>query len=97
MEFCIGADVKSYIAQNAQIISMNKISEETIFHACNELEEYMIAQGIEMDIDDYGTANMKIFEEEENYYSNTEKYYLLSMMSCVMIDLGIIQMKKDEV
>ena len=45
---------------------------------------------IEFDIDEYALTNEEIFEKEENQYQETNTYFLLSMMSCVLLDLGIM-------
>ena len=92
----LGADVKAYIVQNAKIISVNKINEETILHACDELIRYMESRGIEFDIDDYSSVNLSSFNEEESYFRRHNSYYLLSMMSCVLIDLGIITVEEEQ-
>ena len=39
--------------------------------------------------------NTNIFNEEENYYMNNNTYFLLSLMSCVLLDLGILRESKE--
>lgn len=87
----LGTDVKEYIDKNAKKIAMNKINEDSIIHACNELGQYIRSEGIEIDLDDFSDANIKIFDKEEKCFDNKNTYFLLSMMSCILLDLGILQ------
>lgn len=87
----LGENVKEYINDNANQISMNKISEESVVHAGLELEKYMEEAGIIPDFDDFSETNEKVFQEEEKCFKNKEAYFLLSMMSCILLDLGILQ------
>lgn len=88
----VGSDVKEYIRQNAKEISMNKINETTILHAHMELEQ-CIKQllGKDIDIDNFFNVNMDIFNAEEQHFSENHTYFLLSMMSYILLDLGILQ------
>lgn len=87
----IGDDVKKYIVNNTKSISINKLSDQSIIHACNELIHYATEHKITFDFDDFSNANEKIFFEEEQYYQKNHSYFLLSMMSCVLLDLGILK------
>ncbi|MBQ3513653.1 MAG: hypothetical protein IJA32_07635 [Lachnospiraceae bacterium] len=87
----IGDNVKKFIASNAKNISLNKISAESIVHACNELLNYATEHKITLDFDNFANANERIFLEEEQYYQKNHSYFLLSMMSCVLLDLGILK------
>ncbi|MGN0374032.1 MAG: hypothetical protein ACI4EN_00910 [Butyrivibrio sp.] len=86
----LGSDVKAYIAGNRKSININKINEDSIIHACSELEQYMTSQGIVLDIDDFADAGINIFSKEEKFFRENEKFFLLSMMSYVLLDLGIL-------
>lgn len=87
----LGADVKDYINENAKYIAMNKINETSIIHACAELKQYMMEQGMEFDIDKFSDANINVFYKEEEHFKKKESYFLLSMMSYVLLDLGILR------
>ena len=87
----LGEDAKKYINHNASCISTNKISEESIIHAGIELENYMKTNGILPDLDNFSETNEKIFKEVEKYFKSLKTYFLLSMMSCVLWDLGILK------
>lgn len=70
---------------------MNKINEHSILHACNEFQKYISDQGIDFNIDDFSSTNIHIFSREENYYEEKSTYFLFSVMSYILLDLGIIQ------
>lgn len=85
-----GAELKKLIAGHAQVVSLNRIDEQTICHACEELLEYLKKSEVTFDIDEFESVNSSVFRDEETYYQKNKSYFLLSMISCVLIDLGII-------
>lgn len=87
----LGTDAKQIISQNADKIAINKINEPSILHACDEFKKYISDQGIEFNIDDFSSTNISIFNREENYYEEKNTYFLFSVMSYILLDLGIIQ------
>lgn len=87
----LGTDAKQIISQNADKIDMNKINEYSILHACDEFKKYISDQGIDFNIDDFSSTNISIFNREENYYEEKNTYFLFSVMSYILLDLGIIQ------
>lgn len=87
----LGTDAKKYINKNAKSISMNKISENSIIHACSELKKYMMEKGMEYDLDNFSATNLNIFNEEEKHFKNQKTYFLLSTMSYILMDLGILR------
>ena len=87
----IGDDIKQFIVNNAKNISVNKITTDSIIHACNELMNYAAKHKITFNFDNFSNANEKIFYKEEQYYQKNHSYFLLSMMSCVLLDLGILK------
>lgn len=87
----LGEDAKKFINKNTDVISMNKISEETIMHAGMELLNYLEEAGLQLDLDSFFDVNEKIFKEEEKCFEKNKEYFLLSMMSCVLLDLGILR------
>lgn len=92
----LGSDVKAMIAKNAKVISMNKISDETILHACKELKSCLEENHINFDVDEFPEVNEQIFNEEEKFFENNNAYFLLSMMSWVLMDLGILRGEQEE-
>lgn len=87
----LGTDAKQIISQNADKIAINKINEPSILHACDEFKKYISDQGIDFNIDDFSSTNISIFNREENYYEEKNTYFLFSVMSYILLDLGIIQ------
>lgn len=54
--------------------------------------KYFEAQSFDIDdIDNFGEANFRIFEKQEAYYKVKNGYHLLSLLSVVLIDLGLIE------
>lgn len=87
----LGTDAKKIILQHAHTIAMNKINEHSILHACSEFKKYISDQGIDFNIDDFSSTNIHIFNKEEKYYEEKSTYFLFSVMSYVLFDLGIIR------
>jgi hypothetical protein len=59
--------------------------------ATKEMIKQLNRLGInEFDIDNIKNINMETFNNEENYFKIHNKYILLSFVSCILIDQGII-------
>ncbi len=55
------------------------------------MHKRLLKLGIEnYDIDSFGGINLKIFSEEEKLYKMKKQYMLLSTISIILLDLGII-------
>lgn len=91
----LGVDVKEYISENAKKISINKITESSIIHACEELRNYLETQGLEVDVDNFAETNINVFQREEKYFEDNQTYFLLSMMSYILLDLGILNQEDN--
>lgn len=91
----LGAEVKKLIADNAKKISMNKINENSILHACKELQDFIENNNMNFDIDEFSNVNEKVFEKEEGFKQKYNSYFLLSMMSWVLMDLGILKFEEE--
>lgn len=87
----LGRELKQYIVKNAKTISINKIDKESIVHATKELLSYLERNNIALDLDDLAVTNERIYCEEEQEMKRTGEYHVLSMLSCVLMDLGIIK------
>lgn len=87
----LGSELKEYINKNAKIISMNKINRESIIHAGKEMISYLRAKGIGLDLDDFSNMNRAVFMNEEQCFAESNTYKILSMLSCVLMDLGILR------
>ena len=86
----LGSEIKDYINSNAKTIAMNKISEESIIHAGLEMIGFIKEREITIDLDDFSSANEAIFKEEEQYLKEENAFRLLSLLSCMLMDLGIL-------
>jgi len=89
LSLALGSEAKAFIASNNHI-QINNMNEATIMNAVSELNKYLGTEGIELDIDDFSSANMEIFYRQERYYSSDSKYKLLSLLSVAFLQLGII-------
>ena len=92
--FRLGVEMKEYINSNAKTISMNKINEESIIHAVLEmkrlLENNNFLNNIPDLLEDFSIVNENVFKFEEKCLYENNSFYLLSMLSCVLLDLGIL-------
>ncbi|MDE7298904.1 MAG: hypothetical protein K2N94_08750 [Lachnospiraceae bacterium] len=87
----LGKDAKNYISRAARDIAMNKISEDSIVHAGRELCGFLEKKGIAMDLDDFSHTGRAVFEEEELSFKQEQAFRVLSMFSCVLMDLGVME------
>lgn len=93
LEARLGKELKEYINRNAKMISINKIDEESILHAQAEMGKFLEEREILIDLDDFSGTNEAVFVEEEQNYREKGKFKLLSMFSCVLMDLGILSIE----
>ncbi len=87
----LGTDVKKYINDNANLIAMNKINEDSIVHAALELKGCLEEIGIKINLDNFSETNATIFHFEEEHLKENDTFRLLSMLSCALLDLGILR------
>ena len=87
----LGKEVKAYINDKAKMISLNKMNSESIRHAGLELKAYLEEAGIEMNLDDFSETNQAVFNQQEAHFKKTNTFRCISMLSCVLIDLGILR------
>lgn len=90
MEARLGSEIKEYINNHSKLIAMNKMDENSILHAASELLLSFGQLGAELDLDDFGRTNLQIFKQEESMLRESGTYRLLSLLSCVLMDLGMI-------
>lgn len=90
LEYQLGKELKRYINENANKISLNKINEKTVIKASQEMMKYYMAHCIDLDLDDMGESNIKIYDTQEDYYKNSKKYKVMSLISLALLDLGIL-------
>ncbi len=87
----LGSEAKEYIKNNAGIVSMNKVCEDSILHAGAELQRFLRENEIEIDLDDLSHANEAVFGYEEQCLRQEKVFRILSMFSCVLMDLGVME------
>ena len=93
LEFDTGDLLKNYLHENK--IIQNKINEETICFAVNQMNKYFESIQVNTyDIDNFKDTNLKVFSAQEECYSSFEKYQLLSLLSIAFIDLGMIEVQE---
>ncbi len=87
----LGSELKEYINSHAKEMSMNKISETTILHAATELKNIFQEKNIDINLDNFSETNYAVFTDQEQHYREKENFWILSMLSCVLLDLGILR------
>lgn len=86
----LGSEAKKYINQNSSAVSINKISGESIVHAAVEMRRFLEEREIDIDFDNFSDINSAVFMREESYLHEEGSFRLLSMFSCVLMDLGVL-------
>ena len=87
----IGAELKTCIGKSKEI-QLNKLDSAALLHATDEFLKYLQNENIELNIDDFSSANMEIFNKQEIRYT-TQKYYILfSMLTLAFLQLNIIEL-----
>lgn len=78
------------LASRKKYYSKN-INKNTILNAAYAMHKSLESLGINRyDPDNMQETSVKIFENEEKYYQENDVYRLLSLLSIMFIDLGII-------
>ena len=94
IDFKTSSEAKANIRMQKHDKNYNnhKINENSILLAIgnmnNTLKEFNI---FDYDIDNFKSTNLKIFDKEERYYKETKKIKVLSLISIMLFDLGIIE------
>lgn len=91
MKFTSSDDAKKEIKKEAKRYSLTNISENTIINAAGNMHRSFM----ELDIEKYDPSkfykiNKKIFEAEESIYQSKNYYSALSLITVMLVDLGII-------
>ncbi len=90
-KFRLGSDLKIFL--NEKSINHQKINEETLISATEELLKAFSVMGINnYDIDNFGDCNIDIFHYEEASFSREKLYRALSLVCISLIDLGLIEL-----
>ena len=87
-----GKDAKKMLKR----YSLKKITENNLLRAVGNMHRSMLSFEINSyDPSDFYKQNKKIFDCEENYFKETRSYIALSLLSIMLIDLGIIYQKNN--
>lgn len=87
----LGKELKTYAAQNSYTIQMLR-NEGHIIHAALEMERALNAHGLsDYDLDNLGETLLKLYDDEQQVYLKTQKFELVSLLSFVLLELGIIE------
>lgn len=87
----LGRELKQYAAQNSYTIQMLR-NETHIAHATSELDRALTAYGIcDYDLDNLGQTLLDLYDREQQIYLATQKFSLVSALSFVLLELGIIE------
>ena len=87
-------NLKKYIKDNDYKIS--KISRYTLLKATIVMHKVFVQLGIDKyNLDDFSKTSLKIFEEQEEIIKNKKYYYLLSLISLILLDLNIITQRDN--
>lgn len=87
----VEGNIKDYTRKNGY--SLNKIDKYKIQRAVLEMCKALDGMNIIFDIDNMKKTNVDAFNFEENYFKKNNTYLLLSFISVVLIDLGIISFR----
>jgi len=91
IECGLGSELKSTYGTNPDIQD-NKIDNETVLHATQQMMEWYKKHDISLDYENLDYGILESFEVQETYYDESKTYKLLSGLSCAFIELGIIEL-----
>lgn len=91
LRFHLGSEAKHFISENRKI-QLNKISEDTLANAAIEFAEFLNAEGITWDIDDFRSSCHEIFNLQEKEYLIGSGFKIFSMLTLAFLQLGIIEL-----
>ncbi len=87
----LGKDLKQFAAQNSYTLQMLR-TEDHILHATNEMNTALTACGIDSyDLDSLGETLLALYDSQQQVYLRTKEFNLLSTLSFVLLELGIIE------
>lgn len=69
---------------------MNKICKANIIHAGVKMLKYIEQKKIPLDLDEFNNTNGMVFDEQEKIFRESDTFRILSMISCVLMDLGVL-------
>ena len=91
----LGKDLKTYAAQNSYTIQMLR-NEGHIIQAATQMESALSLYGIDAcNLDSLGQTLLELYDREQQVYLTTQKFNLVSTLSFVLLELGIIKEIQD--
>lgn len=96
LEYKYGHELKTFMGktENKKTIQFNKINQETLLFATNELLNYIEKIGKTLDLEEISNLNKDIYQKEENHFSLTDKYHVVSELALSLLYLGIIKVNE---
>lgn len=91
MEYRLGKEIKNFIGNSGGVFEINKMNTNTILKATTEMQKYFTTYNILFDVYEFADANRQVFEKQEQFYQENNKYQLLSLLSVAFMYLGIIE------
>lgn len=89
--YALGRDLKRYAAQNSYTIQMLR-SEEQLLHSVLEMDSALSVYGInDYILDNLGKTLLELYDGEQQMYLSSQKFGLISTLSFVLLELGIIE------
>lgn len=86
-------NLKKYIKKHDYKIS--KISKYTLLKSVTMMHKVFLEFGINnYSLDNFSKTSLKLFKQEEKIRSNKNYYYLLSLISLILLDLNIITLRE---
>ena len=87
-------DIKEYVNKDKQYKLVN-LNKHKLLHSTIDMINKIGKLGIKnFDIDNFGKINRQIFDKEEEILKSKKEYYLLSLISYILLDLGIITFRR---
>ena len=91
----LSTNIKQYVKEKHLRIS--DINKHTLLKAVIDMHNKLLGLGIlKYDLSKFGKINLKILNLEEKIYNQNKTYILLSLISLILLDLGIISYRDYE-
>lgn len=94
IELETGTELKGYL--NQMKVNQSQITLDTLLKAVEEMEKALIKIGVDnYDVDAFAQTNKFVYEHQEEFYIKNSSFRCLSLLSIMLLDLGIIQTEDD--
>lgn len=90
-EYALSNDVKVEKGSDKRY-SLNKITDTSMLLAVENMHRGLLDFDIKQyDMDDFSRTSLNVYDKEEKMYDDVNKYKALSLVSIMLIDLGLIE------